>query len=262
MIADQDQYQGTPEYAFADQAPIESSVTRSKYLVEYDIDPSELVKQIDYSFSLYYKHSWKNPNNMDLGWARWNWQAIGGITRKDRGSVWNYDQLADRTLALFLWPMQHLVGYHFCTYNADNRVSNDCQNIPVTLDEYELGWTWFYFGYNSRRQKAYAVVVTNSGQTEKVYEISWPGRPHFKKNNIPDLRFHIGTPSSAANGRFFDIRLDFGAGSYFGNLEDVLAYKTKFVPNPPVLFAEQKLTDNFLIKEQVASGRTQSTDEA
>jgi|NOAtaT_7_FD_contig_123_63552_length_1697_multi_6_in_2_out_2_3 hypothetical protein len=39
-----------------------------------------------------------------------------------------------------------------------------------------------------------------------------------------------------ANGRFFDIRLDYGAGSYFGNLEDVEAYKDKFIPKGPNVY--------------------------
>lgn len=61
-------------------------------------------------------------------------------------------------LAAFLWPLQYQTGYHLCTYNDDNSVRNDCQNVAVGLDEYELGWTWFYMGYSSRRQKAFAVV--------------------------------------------------------------------------------------------------------
>jgi hypothetical protein len=42
MIADEDQYQGTPELSFADQESVETSATKSKYLIEYNIDPTEL----------------------------------------------------------------------------------------------------------------------------------------------------------------------------------------------------------------------------
>jgi hypothetical protein len=177
---------------------------------------------IDYSWSVYYKHSWKTPGFMGLHEARHNWQTVGGITRAGR-QVNNYDQLGDRTLALFLWPMHYYLGYHFCTYNQDSRVTNDCQNAPAPdMDDYELGWTWFYMAYSSRRQKAYAVV--QSGLSKTLFEINWPGRQHNKK---PDaLRFHIGLNGDwSANGRYFDIRLDYGPGSYFGNIEDVLAYK-------------------------------------
>jgi len=99
-----------------------------------------------------------------------------------------------------------------------------------------------------------------AGSSQRVFELNWPGRQHLRKSNIPLLKFHLGSPSQAANGKFFDVRVDFGAGSFFGNIDDVLNYKNKYVPSAPALFSD-KLTDNFLIKDEVASGRTQSNED-
>lgn len=146
---------------------------------------------------------------------------MAGITRKGRNSWWT-GELGDRTLAVWVWPIHYYLGYHFCTYNTDGRNTNDCQNVETNFEEFELGWTWFYFGYSIRRQKAYAVI--QQGMDKKYFELMWPGRRHTKKPGF--LKFHLGSDGDwAANGKFFDVRVDYGKGSYFGNLEDIQAYK-------------------------------------
>lgn len=219
MAADEEQFQGIPEFSFGDKEAVGSGVHSQKSVVEHVLDMEKLTS-IDYSWSTYFKHSWKSPSVMRLEEARYNWLNMAGITKADR-DITKASRLEDRVLALFMWPLQQLTGYQLCTYNQDNNIPNDCQNVESGFDEYELGWTWFYMGYSSRRQKAYAVIYF--ALSNKYFELSWPGRQHLKKPSA--LKFQLGANADFnANGRFFDVRVDYGPGSYFGNLEDVQAY--------------------------------------
>jgi hypothetical protein len=214
--------------------------------------------QLDYSWSVYFKHSYKSPGNLELWHARNWWHLIGGITLVDGNVDWA-PKLGGRTLAMWLWPMAYGAGFHLTTYDTQTNNINDVQNQFVTLDEFELGWNWFYFGYSSRRQKAYAVI--HLGLTGKTYELAWPGRQHFKK--AQPLRFFLGGSAgyNSANGRYFDARVDYGKGSYFGNLDDVLAYKEKFVPTPPQVYQTKKHDVELIGDDAVWVGRTQNLDD-
>lgn len=74
--------------------------------------------------------------------------------------------------------MAHGSGFHFTTYDQQTGNSNDVLNQFISMDEFELGWVWFYFGYSSRKQRAFAVI--HCGLTGQTHTLSWPGRQHFK----------------------------------------------------------------------------------
>lgn len=253
QFADEDQYQGKPEFAAGAKDPIESSYFNTDDVLEHKFDMSQLTT-IDYSWSAYIKSTWKTPKPVPLGTIRWNYQNVGGITRD--GSKLSNTALGDRTLAMFVNRIIDGTSYSLQTYNQENGNPYDAQNVPLNFENYELGWTWVYMGYSSRRQKAYAVIQT--GLDQQFYELSWPGRQHNKKPG--QLVFKLGGTEQTFNGRYFDVRVDYGPGSYFGNLEDVQAYKTKFVPNPPATYAT-KTKDTLLTPEEIGCGRTQPNDE-
>lgn len=213
---------------------------------------------VDYSWSVYYKHSWRHPGHLDLGIARNYWHCIGGVTLAEGDFRWP-PGMGWRTLALWIWPMAHGAGFHFATYDQQTGNTNDVQNQFINMDEFELGWNWFYFGYSSRRQRAYAVMQL--GLTGQTYELSWPGRQHFKSPK--DLKFFLGSTDQyfPANGHYFDVRVDYGKGSFFGNLEAVLAYKEKFVPTPPMMYQTKAHSSELINKEGIKVGRTQSMDD-
>lgn len=163
-------------------------------------------------------------------------------------------------MSMFIWPLVYGPGFHLCTYDQQTGNVNDVQNQFINLDEFELSWIWFYFGYSSRRQKAYAVIkVLLTGET---YELTWPGRQHFKK--AEPLRFELGGSAmfGSTHGRYFDVRVDYGKGSYFGNLEDINAYFLKYVPQNPALPYQNKLHKQTLIdNNEVWTGRTQRNED-
>ena len=177
----------------------------------------------DYSFSLYYKQSWRNPSTLDLWTARFKWVGIAGISVLS-SNYGRTDLVGDRTLAVFSWPLKENVGYAFATYNNENQLTNDVQSQFVDLDEYEIGWNWFYFGYSSQRRKAYAYIKIGSGNLN-FYEVEFPGREHL--SSPPGLKFTVGGAEGCVNpnGKFFDVRVDYGPGAYIGNPDELEAYK-------------------------------------
>lgn len=160
--AEEEAAQGIPEFNFGDKAPTPSSLFNTVPITEHVFDMEKLSGTLDYSWSAYYKQSWRSPAVLPLDVARNVRTYIGGITRV-AGGIDQITTLADATLLASVEPLSSFTGYKLCTYNQDNKILADCQDVQhSSFNEYELGWTWFYMAYSTRRQKGYAVVYTPS----------------------------------------------------------------------------------------------------
>lgn len=93
-------------------------------------------------------------------------------------------------------------------------------DIPIDVEEVDGSWNWLYFGYSHINNKVTAALKGSRSDLKAVL------KNNVAHNNPNKLVFQAGNPGGhiTVNGYYFDVKFQYGEGSYMGYVEDIEAY--------------------------------------